>query len=96
MGKTYKDGYWIFVYWPVEDFLMMLFKGTRKGYWPYGTTVHQAAPESLSEHGLKSLRDKDWQSYFVDTALTKDWKEAYNIAGAKFGKHYDEKGLLIA
>lgn len=84
MSKTYKEGYWIFVYWPKDDFLMMCFKGVRKGFWPYGTDIWEAATGSFSEHGLKDMREKDWQSYFIDTVLTKDWREAYTIASKHF------------
>lgn len=88
MSKTYKDGYWIFVFYPGEDFLMMCFKGFRKGFWPYGTSIWEAATGSFSAEGIKHMHEKDWQSYFVDTELTKDWREAYAIAGKHFGVNY--------
>lgn len=90
MSKTYKEGYWIFVYYPEESFLMMCFKGYRKGFWPYGTAIWEAATGSFSPAGIKHMHEKDWQSYFVDTELTHDWKEAYDIAGKHFGLNYKD------
>lgn len=84
MSKTYKEGYWIFVYWPKRDFLMMAFKGLRKGFWPYGTGIWEAATDSFSLEGVKDMREQDWDSYFIDTVLTKDWREAYTIASKHF------------
>lgn len=84
MIKTYKDGHWLFIYYPKKDFLMLLFKGLRKGFWPYGTSIAEAAHDSLSDAGIESFKNDDWDSYIIDTEVTKDWKEAERIAARHF------------
>ena len=84
-SKLYKDGIWIFVYYPEVDFLCLLFKGFRKGFWPYGTDIRQAIAESSSQEGREQFQlSRDWKSFIIDTDLTKDWRTAHAIATEYF------------
>lgn len=82
--KRYRDGVWLFLYFPESDDLQMVFKGLKKGYWAYGTSADVAALETWTDYGREKVRTKDWESYYIDTDITKDWREAYTIASRHF------------